>query len=44
MINVKKLVYRALQGDERAYRNLVIRYGKTTTKNLLLAGARQCNQ
>lgn len=42
MINVKHLVYKALAGDERAYRQLVTRYGKVTTSELLKAGAQQC--
>lgn len=44
MINVKILVNKALQGDERAYRALVSRYGKVTTAQLLKDGARQCRQ
>jgi len=44
MINVKHLVYKALAGDERAYRQLVTRYGKVTTSELLKAGAQQCRQ
>ena len=42
MINVKHLVYKALTGDERAYRQLVTRYGKVTTNELLKAGSAQC--
>ena len=34
MINIKQLVYKALSGDERAYRNLIRRYGKVTTAEL----------
>ncbi len=44
MINVKDLVYKALAGDERAYRQLVKRYGKVTTENLMKAGSAQCRQ
>lgn len=44
MINVKELVYKALSGDERAYRNLVRRYGKVTTAELLKAGSKTCRQ
>ena len=44
MINVKQLVYKALSGDERAYRNLVRRYGKVTTAELLKAGSKTCRQ
>ena len=44
MINVKELVYKALSGDERAYRNLVRRYGKVTTADLLKAGSKTCRQ
>ncbi len=44
MINVKHLVYKALSGDERAYRKLVTRYGKVTTAELLAAGSAQCRQ
>jgi len=44
MINVKQLVFKALAGDERAYRQLVTRYGKVTTSELLKAGAQQCRQ
>ena len=44
MINVKILVNKALQGDERAYRALVSRYGKVTTKQLIRDGARRCRQ
>ena len=44
MINVKQLVFKALAGDERAYRQLVTRYGKVTTSELLKAGAQQCKQ
>lgn len=42
MINVKHLVYKALAGDERAYRQLVRRYGKVTTNELLNAGSTRC--
>jgi hypothetical protein len=44
MIDIKQLVYKALSGDERAYRQLVTRYGKVTTSELLKAGAQQCRQ
>ena len=44
MINVKHLVFKALAGDERAYRKLVSRYGKTTTLELLAAGSAQCKR
>ena len=44
MINIKQLVFKALSGDERAYRQLVTRYGKVTTAELLKAGAQQCRQ
>jgi hypothetical protein len=44
MINIKQLVYKALAGDERAYRQLVTRYGKVTTTELLKAGSAQCRQ
>ena len=42
MINVKNLVFKALAGDERAYRQLVTRYGKVITAELLKAGIEQC--
>ena len=42
MINVKHLVFKALSGDERAYRQLVTRYGKVTTLELMKAGSTQC--
>lgn len=42
MIDIKKLVFKALAGDERAYRQLVTRYGKVTTAELLKAGSAQC--
>ena len=42
MINIKQLVFKALAGDERAYRQLVSRYGKVTTAELLKAGSAQC--
>ena len=42
MIDIKQLVYKALSGDERAYRQLVSRYGKVTTEELLKAGSAQC--
>lgn len=44
MIDIKQLVFKALSGDERAYRQLVTRYGKVTTAELLKAGAQQCRQ
>ena len=44
MIDIKQLVYKALAGDERAYRQLVTRYGKVTTAELLKAGAQQCRR
>lgn len=42
MINVKHLVNKALAGDERAYRQLVSRYGKVLTDQLLQDGVKQC--
>mgnify|MGYP003118846471 CR=1 FL=1 len=44
MINVKNLVHKALNGDERAYRQLVSRYGKVLTTQLLEDGVKQCRQ
>lgn len=44
MIDIKQLVYKALSGDERAYRKLVTRYGKVTTAELLKAGSAQCRR
>ena len=44
MIDIKQLVYKALTGDERAYRQLVSRYGKVTTEQLMKAGSAQCRQ
>ena len=44
MIDIKQLVFKALAGDERAYRQLVTRYGKVTTSELLKAGAQQCRR
>ena len=43
MINVKQLVFKALAGDERAYRYLISRYGKATTAQLLKDGAKHAD-
>ena len=43
MIDIKQLVFKALSGDERAYRYLISRYGKATTAQLLKDGAKHAD-
>jgi hypothetical protein len=42
MKDMKALIHKALQGDMRAYRKLVCRYGKVTTQQLIREESKQC--
>jgi len=44
MINIRHLVNKALAGDERAYRKLVKRYGKTRIHRMLQIEDNQCKR